>query len=147
MTGSENDKHDLPTSPDLPASDLTEQQKPKTKKLQLKKFSSKERDDREDQPKDLPGVEKEKTSLETKTKAPKSSERKNSKDCKENTNKSRANTLKEARKRRQRSDDVKEKEHVDVGVVEKQSQEQSSKDPTDAEFQGSFSGKIVIPFC
>ncbi|KAM4533965.1 uncharacterized protein PAE49_022287 [Odontesthes bonariensis] len=138
VTGAENDKNDLPTSQDLPATDLTEQEKPKKKKRQLKKFSSKERDNKEDQPKDL---QKEKTSLATKRKANKSSERKNSKDCKENTNASRANTLKDARKRRQGSDDLKEMEHVDVGVVEKQSQEQSSKEPTDAEFLGSFSDR------
>ncbi|XP_041824458.1 uncharacterized protein si:ch211-161h7.4 isoform X2 [Melanotaenia boesemani] len=99
---------------------------------------SKEIDKVEDQPKDIPNMEKspEKPNLETKTKAHKFSVKKNLKKAKENTKTSRAATLKETRTKHQESDAVKDVPCVDA--VKK-----GSMEPTDDEDLGSFSDREV----
>ncbi|KAM9713322.1 uncharacterized protein ACNS7B_023551 isoform 2-T2 [Menidia menidia] len=132
VTGPKNDgEADLQ---DLPTGDMVEQPKAKKKKQQLRKSSSKLSDKKEDQPKNTP---KENTSLETKTKAHKLSEKKMLKVCKENTRTGKASALKEARERSTRLGAVKEMEQVDL--IKEQSQEQRSTEPSDSEAQGYLS--------
>lgn len=137
VMGLGNDEDALPSPRDLPASDLMELHKPKRKKQQLKKVPSKDIDEVEDQPKDMSNVEKgkEKPLLEAKTKSHKPSARKNSRESKEDIKTSRANTLKEVRKKHQGRDAAKDVPHLDV--------KEPSPQPADAEDLASSADEKV----
>ncbi|XP_061569607.1 uncharacterized protein si:ch211-161h7.4 isoform X2 [Cololabis saira] len=126
-----------------PAGDLFGDQK-LTKKKQLKKAPSKERDEVE-QPEDIADevTEKEKLSRKIETKARKiPTKRKTSKENKKSTKTIKANRLKETTEQIQEPDAVKEATHV--GAVGEQRQEQSDTEPAETEDLGSFTEREII---
>ncbi|XP_034416256.1 uncharacterized protein si:ch211-161h7.4 [Cyclopterus lumpus] len=122
---------------DLPAGDLMVEEKPNKKKQRLRKVTSKESDKEEEQPKEAASGEmhEEKTTQKTEKKAQQSSDMKKPtslKDGNENTQTSRAKSLKTGRKVTQGSDAVKQ-------TIKEQSQ--SSEEYADAENLGSLPDK------
>ncbi|XP_062235839.1 uncharacterized protein si:ch211-161h7.4 [Platichthys flesus] len=143
VTGPENDKHELTTPEDLPATsgDSKEQEKPnKKKRQQLKKIPSKESEKEEEEPKDMASRKTVKEKLSQTTEKKKSA--KASEDVKEVAKANTAKSLKRTRKVTKSTEDIKETAGDEAG--KEQSQDESKAKPGNVEDLGSLSDKQMM---